>query len=200
MPAIALAVATIQRRWPRLSVAMIALLAVGVPGNIADFIDYRLDRQATDDAFGIRQHLLADARDPLAKQLPRSFQPEPGLAEEVTIGWLLDSSRSGRIPSPTGVPPKQQATTTLELALQASPNARPRSCRILVGPTELVLQKGDSLAARTGAISIVYLPTDGARSSRRQLASSTSVTAMAGPLRLVVSPGKGSEQGAALCT
>ena len=206
MPAVAFAVAAIHRRWPRLTVAMIALLAIGIPGNITNFIDYRPDQRATAEALVVQQNLLAAAHDPLATQLPRSLRPEPGFAEDVTIGWLLDSRRSGRIPSPKPVPPNQKATATLALVLQASPEQRPRSCRTLVGPTELVLHKGDSLTARTGAIDIIYLPVGGARSDPRQLssrptgASSKTVIARAGPLRLVVSPTDAGNRTAVVCT
>ena len=82
MPAIVLAVAAIRRRWPRLTVAMIALLVIGIPGNIADFINYRPDLRARRRRLGGQAETCSiAARDPLATQLPRSLRPEPGFAK-----------------------------------------------------------------------------------------------------------------------
>jgi hypothetical protein len=199
LPAIALAADSIIRRWRRVTVAVIALLAIGIPGNIARFSTYAHNQSIFTS--GVRESLLDAAEVPLANQLPRSFQPRPFVAQEVTIGWLLDNRRTGRLPSRTARTPNYIATATIALVLQPSLTAQPTKCRRLVRPTGLVLRKGDSLTAKTGVINLIYLPAGGGRSLPRRLAQSKSVVALAGPLRLLlVAPPRLDKQGAVVCT
>lgn len=184
LPAIAFALETVSRRRRLLSVAVAALLAIGLPGNISKFADYQHKPSYVPT---IQRSLLASAEVPLANQLPRSLQPEPEYARGVTLGWLLDNRRAGRLPSPGSLKKSEIATATLKLALRPSPTKPSTSCRTLVRPTALLLRRTDTLTLRTGAVTI-YLRVVGGRSLPRPLAASTSVVALAGPLRLRLVP------------
>jgi hypothetical protein len=180
LPALVLAAATITRRSWRVAVAVVALLAIGIPGNIAQFVTYADKPTYVTD---VRRSLLRAVRIPLASQLPRSFAPQPFFAGGATMGWLLDNR--GRIPSPGPLSRTEIATTTLNHVLQPAPTPRLTSCRAVVAPTVLVLRKSQSLTAETGDIN-VYLQFKGVRSRQRRLPQSATVIALAGPLRLLL--------------
>jgi hypothetical protein len=185
LPAIALAAQAIIRRWPRVTIAVLALLVVGIPSNVVQFGDSSY--QPASLVTAVRRILLTAPRLPIARQLPRSLEPQPAVAPGVSIGWLLDNLPSGRIPSLGPLTRDQIATVTIGLALTTTSAGPPTSCRPLLRPAELVLRKGHALTVKAGAISVVYLPVGGGRSRPRQL-SNTSELAHAGPLRLLLLP------------
>ena len=51
--------------------------------------------------------MLSLPRLALATQVPRSLRPEPNLAPDVTIGWLLDALHSGRLSRPGPARPQR---------------------------------------------------------------------------------------------
>jgi hypothetical protein len=194
LPAIALAADAIIRRWRRLAVPVGVLLLLGVPGNIHLLDTYR--NGSEDPAY--RRHILAAARLPLAPQLPRSIPTNRGILLSPTLGWLLESLPSGRIPSPGPLTRNEIATDTLELALPSTPHAVSSSCRKLTRPTVRVLRKRDRLTVASGAINVTYLQVGGGRSQPVRL-SRASVVALAGPLRLVFVPSGRIPEPAVVC-
>jgi hypothetical protein len=183
LPALVFGADRVIRRWPRMTVPLVALLAIGVPGNVGHFQSYKEPRYVPQ----ARRSILAAARNPLANQLPRSLMPVPFFAIGVTIGWLLDSRASGRLPSAPSLTPNESANETLLLVLRSS-RLRATSCRLLRKPMMLILRKGDALTAKLGVISIINVPLAGGRSFPRRLSNSATVAALAGPLRLLVAP------------
>ena len=197
LPAIAFALETISRQRRLLTVAVAALLAIGLPGNISKFADYMHQPSYIPT---IQRSLLASAEIPLANQLPRSLQPEPLYARGVTLGWLLDSRRDHRFPAHEILRRGEIATALLKLALRPSPTEPSTSCRTLVKPTKLILRKADRLTASTESVTI-YLRLIGGHSLPRRLAASKSVVALAGPLRLLLVPPTNLGNGlATICT
>jgi len=184
LPGIAVAADAIARRWRILLPAMLALLLIGIPGNLQKLARPTGPYQApTEIAF--RNVLLEIAFVPIADSLPRSYQLYP-YYPGVTLGWLLDQKAAGRLPGPPRVSAQREATLTLSLALkQSTGTPKNQGCNLLLKPVTLRLQKAESLWFEGGDLEVRYIT--------RQFVSSpiplywTSgrrLTALAGPLTL----------------
>ena len=81
---------------------------------------------------------------------------------------------------------------TLKLALSVSTHARVDPCVALRGPTERVLQKGNSITLARGNATIVYLPSSSPPSRpvrfNKSFMGPLTMVALAGPLRLRITP------------
>jgi hypothetical protein len=178
LPALALAAETLIRHWRRAATVVVVLLLVGLPGNIDKLASYAdLNRSAF--VRSRRPFILTAPRLPLARQLPRSV----ALAPQLSLGWLIDSLPSGRIPEPARRPPSAIADETLALALAASSPPQTRPCKTLVRPVVRTMQKGDRLTLQDANAVVTYLPNGSAPSAPKRLTPSTFV-ALAGPLQL----------------
>ena len=169
LPAVALGAQTIIRHWKKATVVMLALLLVGLPGNIDKLVDYP-NRSAIVRAR--RPYILTAPRLPIARQLPPSLE----LGPELTIGWLIDSLPSGRIPAPGRRPPAAVSRETIDLALRPSNTPQTNGCHALVGPTSRVLEKGDTMTLRAEPRASSIFPSAACRPrpsrSRRRRSSS----------------------------
>ncbi|MDQ1386264.1 MAG: hypothetical protein QOG65_3643 [Actinomycetota bacterium] len=183
LPALALAADTVVKRWRSLAPAVAATLAIGIPGNIGAFVDGT--HGLVEQTRGERSFILSAARNPVAPRLPRTMSPYFASAD-LTMGWLLDSVRSGRVPPTRPLTPDELATQTLSLALRP-PRAPLESCRRLENRRVFALRKGQSLRVASGRVDMIYLAPGGARSLPARLPSAT-MTALVGPLRLQLVP------------
>jgi hypothetical protein len=197
LPALALSADAIARRQHTLAPVLLALLLVGIPGNLAN--TDRVVRPHPEQ----RQILTSLPRMALAHDVPRSLHPTLSFAAEVTIGWLLDGVDSGRIPPSGTLTAVQRANNTLRLSLEQL-NGPPRSHCTPLGSTIVVrLARGRSINVQ-GAIGVQLLadPTDEPTNSLpfgRSLvttAPSFVLRAVVGPLNLRIRPESFS---AALC-
>jgi hypothetical protein len=127
--------------------------------------------------------------------VPRSLQPAPSFAGEVTVGWLLDGARSGRIPVTRDLSTKEQASDTLRLSLEQSPGGSSTTCVPLRSQATRRLAKNDALVVR-GAVD-VKLARSGTDPSPQVLRFGTSLLspvathtlrAVVGPLTLHIAP------------
>jgi hypothetical protein len=185
LPAIALSADAIIRRWSNLKVAVIAVLLVGVPGNLMQFAKF----DAGPLAAPVRRMILETPRLPFSEPLPRSFRPQPVIAALVTVGWLRDALRSGRLPeTDPHLTRVQTANMMLNLAVQPAPTPLRHGCELLTNPTVRVFNKGDVLGVTRGSATIVLLDRAG-RSRPRDLRRGGTWTVIAGPLRLRLRPG-----------
>lgn len=142
-------------RWKRgFAPVVIALLLVGVPGNLLE-----TRSQFPPAAFFSRQRqmLLSIARSPLAGAVPRTLHPDPKLAPEVTMGWLRDGVRSGRLPKPRPSTPREEATINLRLSLEEVDGSDGRRCQALPGSARRTLRAHQSLVVH-GRVSVQLLP------------------------------------------
>ena len=145
-------------RWKRvLAPAVIVLLLVGIPGNLSRTTSQFLPAQYFSRH---RQMLLSVARSPLARRVPRSLRPDPLGAPPLTIGWLLDSVRSDRLPSAQPSTPRDEATNRLRLSLEELDGSDGRKCQALPGPTDRRLQPHQSLVVH-GTVGVQLSPHDG---------------------------------------
>jgi hypothetical protein len=116
LPAIAVAAEAIIRRRREFAPVALALLVVGIPGNLGEtmktFPPHRYFAS-------YEQTMRSLPRMPLAREVPGSVRPEVVSAPQVTVKWLLDNARSGRIPAPSRTPTAvEMLTNTLRLSLE----------------------------------------------------------------------------------
>ena len=198
LPALALAVDAIIRRWHLAAWVLVGLLAVTVPGRIHDY------RQAghefaAQNGFN-RVLVLTAPRLPLAAQLPRDLSVSVLGGGGPPLGWLRDSLRSGRVPAAPKLSPEAITTETLTLALRRTLAAPPSTiARRSPRPITVVMRKGDVLNVRARAVDVVYLPSSDVSSLPRRLPVG-SVVALAGPLRLRIAPVATSGKPAVVCS
>ena len=138
LPAIALAAQAIIHRWRQAIIVVVALAAISVVGNIEQFVKYSRSSAAVQRS---RIFILEAPRLPLAAAMPRSLE----VANDLTMGWLIDNLRAGRIPDPGPRTPDEIATETLKLSLKRADNLSrvtlTTRCRPLDGPTVLVMRR-----------------------------------------------------------
>ncbi|MFL6241696.1 MAG: hypothetical protein ACJ73V_01550, partial [Acidimicrobiia bacterium] len=191
LPAIAVAADAVARRWRLMAPAALALLVIGVPGNVKAFDDHS-KAPGTGDPFqrAFRKHILSVARVPVAREVPRWVRPDPFFAHAVTIGWLLDGVASGRVPDPGPIDSVAAANATLGLALhQSHANKGAKPCQKLRSPVTRRIAKDQSIGISRGVLLVVYLP-DGGRASlprRIDARKGQKLVALAGPLTLRLS-------------
>jgi hypothetical protein len=198
LPALAVAIDAVTRRWRAFTPVAIIILLVGVPGNIVAIRAHGSDRFTLGDL----QRVEALAYSPYAQRVPRTARPMGAAGEEVTVGWLLDGAASGRIPSPRPMTLVQQATISLELALgQSRVTLAGKACPPLAAPEERVLATGAALIFTSGPIDVQLITADGTVSRRVPFAPGFGgrLEALTGPLRVRLSPPTNRRGGVALC-
>ncbi len=102
VPAVAVAVDALLRRWLLLTPVAVALLLVGVPGNL------RISWDQTGQGRGERSDravYLAFPQIPEAAGADDWVRPDPTSASELTMGWLRDGIANGRVPVPATIAP-----------------------------------------------------------------------------------------------
>lgn len=154
---LAVAVDALVSRRRSLGLVAAALVLVGIPSNLTK----------TTNSFPpasfyarYRQQILSLPRSELARGAPRSLHPDPNLAPQVTVGWLLDAARSGRLPKPRSSTPIEAATNNLRLTVAEFGRDDGRRCAALTGPIRRTLRAGASLSVR-GTVAIQLLARDG---------------------------------------
>jgi len=188
LPALAIAADAVARRWRALTIPIVILFLLGLPGNVHDLSTYA--NLSARDRAEFRREVLIAPRLRLASHLPRATRPAPKASfYGLTLGWLVDSLPSGRIPAAHHVTAAEQATLEARLALQRASVPTHTDCRALTGTESLVLPAFHKLTLRSGTATIVYVPAAGARSEPLPFQPQTSYIAAAGPLPLEIEPG-----------
>jgi hypothetical protein len=141
LPALAVAADALARRQRVLLPVVLALLVVGIPGNIAAV---RRDLPPARYFRAYRQMIVSLPRMSLATAVPGSVHPEPNQAPTVTVSWLLDALRSGRLPKPRALTERERGANILRLSLDQSSSPAGSSCRAVDKPVLLNLRKGDA--------------------------------------------------------
>ncbi|HYL52798.1 MAG TPA: hypothetical protein VEZ15_12570, partial [Acidimicrobiia bacterium] len=182
LPALAVGVDAIVRRRQALLPVLLALLLVGIPGNVAD-----ADRVVKPNP-NRKLVLTSLPRMALAHEVPRSLHPTLSFAAEVTIGWLLDGVESGRIPATRALTPAELANNTLRLSLEQVDGPHRSSCVPLHSAIDLRLGRGQSISVQ-GSVGVQLLAdATHARTQSLPFGASLVATAPTFVLRSVVGP------------
>jgi hypothetical protein len=113
LPALAVAAEAIATRWPKALLPVLAVIVLSIPWNAASFGSVFNDAYFAHE----RKVMLSAPHVPFATQVPRST---PLLIDEyptgVTIGFLLDAARDGKLPS-TDAPVEPDTVNELRIRL-----------------------------------------------------------------------------------
>lgn len=155
LPALAVASDAIVRRWHGTTLVLVAVLLVGVPGNIAAFNSGVFDGNYFD---GQRQIVLGLPLIAEADQAPAWVAPIPEAFKDggLTIGWLRELRDARRLPRIDDVEQRIAAGFPIRLGLAqtAEPFSGGQCAR--VGRLDLSLVQGDQLGLR-GAVNVKTL-------------------------------------------
>lgn len=139
LPLLTVAADAIVRRYPDLASAAVVVFLVGMAPNAARA---RIAPTSTPP----RDLVLALAQIDESRALPRDFVPVPGSGVgAITLGWLLDGARTGKIPTPRlddSWLEQARAITTLN---RVPAPVGLRSCAAFGKPIERNLRAGDTI-------------------------------------------------------
>lgn len=147
LPLLAVAVDSLVRRWRRLAVPVCLLLLASIPVDPWGMPALEAHNARPAD-------VLAVAASPYLAQAPRYFQPFPssGGARAITAGWIQDSVAEGRFPVKAAPPDVQRRADALfTIALDFSVDSA-GPCRPFTRPETVVLEQGDAITLRGGAV------------------------------------------------
>jgi hypothetical protein len=160
LPALALAADAIARRRRVFAVAVVVILLAGVPGNVHKLSAYTNHSETDRDKF--RAAVLEAPRLPRAGELPPDASPAaPKRFSGLTLGWLIASLPSGRIPAPPHLTGAEIGVQILRLALRPATHPATRSCRTTTEPVEILLGKRELVTLKSGLALIEYVAPDG---------------------------------------
>jgi hypothetical protein len=185
VPIVAVAADAVMRRWRAAVPVLGAFLVASVVGNVRDFSNER--PYAGEFLASYREIIMALPQAQLADEVPRDLRPERGLAPYLSIGWLLDGVRSGRIPTPD-VEPEAQAAAEVRVTVQETPGHRPGRCEPITPGTQVTLREGSSLRLRGGGqLWVSYTDEAGTTGVVTYQWRNVPLVAFGGPLTVTVS-------------
>ena len=192
-PALALAADAIIRRWRQAAVGVVALWLVALPGNIDQLANYTGRGAGTRAS---RSFILTAPRLAHRPQVARLQAPiDPGdlTTTELTIGWLIDSVPSGRVPDPGRRSPTDDADATLRLAAGGLLFSADDSdvARFSVDPAVGHPGAGPKWSPCTATQRSLTFRFRSTRIATNSAFNSGSLVARAGPLRIRVAPTHG---------
>ena len=186
LPAIAVGLTELGRdRRPVLALA-IALLLVGIPGNVAE-----IEPEAAPFFDLVSEEIvLSVATAAESSHADRSLHPLSSGASHITVGWLQDGRRDGRIPDPpAGTPPEFVAQAALALAVLPIDEVGDRTCTDV--PADAIeVDAGDRLRVEAPSVRIFREAPPGAPASILLFAPGPELllTVEQGPLTLRLDP------------
>ena len=151
LPALAIALDALARRWRWFLAVGLALLLAGIPHNIHAAQTAQKPLNAIYDR--TKRVMLTVAHDPKARTVPRMLRPEPAAAHQVTVGWLLDGAAQHRIPAPHRLTLFDYIWDRFLIAFYQDGSTGPRThCTTLAKPHVFRLRKGDQLGVFGGQL------------------------------------------------
>jgi hypothetical protein len=183
LPLVALGAEYLAQRWLVLGLVPVALLAIGLPGNV----DGLRDRPPY--SLGSRNAVVAVAHSDLLDQLPPDtalLAPEGYRDVAPTAGWLRSTVADGRLSAPEHLTAQQTMNADLTIALVQGGAVNERECPVLAGTPRVRVDRGDRIVF-SDTINVV-LVRDAMQSSPRSFTSGAGdvVEVRAGPVDLEV--------------
>jgi hypothetical protein len=197
MPAMAVAASQLIVHWRLLAPVVLAILVLGVPGNIGLLVN--TNYSAALDSY--RQLILSIPRLPVAGRIPPSVRPDPYFDPWVTVGWLLDGVRTGRIPPPSPPPSQAQiASWTLRLAWYPASAAGGGTCRPVALPAVLQVESGTHMTS-DAPVEVTYLYRPNAQTLPIRLSRSFEAKTYESfwPMKVRLSPTRVGQQPVTVC-
>jgi len=170
MPALGVAVDAIVVRSRGLGCLSLALLAVGIPGNVQSVAHYADQQKPPEQLF--RTMIAALPYLPVARQVPPSQSPQAGADPCVpTLGWLANAAKTGRLPARSTPTSVEAETDTIRMSLvlfhclgqlYPRPLVVPQTCVQLQQPVIVRLRRDEAVKIRKGVVRFAPLtgPTD----------------------------------------
>jgi hypothetical protein len=124
---------------------------------------------------------------PVLRDLPPNHPPFGFFEGPVTAEWLARAVDDGKVPDPPDVSAEERASVVLYLGLSIGAGRVGSECHPLEGAERATLERGDSLSVGEGTVSVTLVD-DGAESAPREVPAPARLTAIAGPLDLVLRP------------
>jgi hypothetical protein len=185
IPALAVAATQLVTAWRGLWPLILVVLLLGVPGNV--LVMHRNSGLHGLDAY--RQFILTIPTLPIATHLPPSTYPDPLFDRSITVGWLLEGVRDGKIPPPS--PPAtagERAYWTLLLAWHAAAPTPSGQCYPVALPAMVGVQVGTRLTTDAPVdIAAVF----GSHQLSRSVRWSSSTHRSSWPMEVQVTPTTG---------
>jgi hypothetical protein len=162
IPALGVAVDALLLRSRALTPVLLALLVVGIPGNVQSFARYVDQQREPQQLF--RTMIATLPRLPIARQVPASQSPQAGADPCIpSLAWLRDAA-TGRLPDVSKPTEVEAATDTIRMSLvlfnclgqlNPRPHVVPETCVQLRQPIIVRLRRGEAIKIRAGIVRFV---------------------------------------------
>jgi hypothetical protein len=163
LPAFALGVDALTRRWRVTGAIALGALVLGVPGNVRAVGEFVDDRKLFDAES--KSVVLTVAQSPLAATVPAGWNPEPSHSPMLSMGWIRDAYAQGRLPH-VDVPPEVAAANVVRLSLWMNGQDLPEhDCAAVRQVMPVRLRAGEGLLLR-GPVFVRLRTRDGVVSRR----------------------------------
>jgi hypothetical protein len=185
LPALAVSVDAIYRRWPPVGYVCLVVVLVGVPGNVLLTTRYDTESRVT---LGQPQVFLATAQLARADGALREVEPFPDIGRGITVGWMVDALDQGKVPAPPDpLSAEDRAIGALRLGLlQSDRPVEAGNCAPLRTERRVQLGTNESFSMRGGQVRVRLADHPGVRTAFNPAEGST-ITAVADPMDLILS-------------
>lgn len=143
-------------------VPLLAVVLVGVPGNLATVKDAAEGPSLSTTMTEYRRMIATLPHIPFAPSVPPTLTPEPITGFRISIGWLLQAASAGKLPAPSG-DEHEVAVDALRLSLSQRPGAVSPAhlCAPVQRTVDLRLAAGDAVRIPHGFKRIQLVPAGG---------------------------------------
>jgi hypothetical protein len=149
LPALAVAIDALARRWRVLAVPLVALLLIAVPWNARDFERSPFDRNYMEARERVIENVV---RLPEAARVPSDVRPIPDafVGPDLDLGFLLDAAAEGKIDTPSE-PISEELANELRVRIGVAQRtgSAPEHCRRIDGSLHLSPEIGTSFGIRS---------------------------------------------------
>ncbi|MBX3313360.1 MAG: hypothetical protein KF906_03480 [Actinobacteria bacterium] len=153
LPAIGVGLTALGRLWKPAVWIAVAMLAAAIPVNVDRLEPHGLDRLT----LGGRHDVLAILNADPPPAAPSYLQPLQTIAPEVTLGWIDDAERSGKIPAADPMTDLERGTADLRVSFRTLGPSSGHDCTDLGRYQPARLERGDVLRVPVDQILITEI-------------------------------------------